>query len=343
MRLLGPVAGAVAVYAGVNQWVFGHPTSISSWLKFGWPGTLATGWFGLTSPGFKLRMAVCSLAALAFFLVRWRRSARPAAVAEDLRSPGGEDRGVLAVELLGMLNLFTLVYFAVLLLFARSGIYGWYFALPMTTLSITVLWLIRGRCESPGGDADGGAGDHTADAAGSKPEPSPGMAPGGSFPNAGSRGPWSTAVQIALLAGRVAAAGADLVRRTRLPDPELPAMAALLRSDMPSDARILMVDVSGKMGYASGRAIVNGDGLINGWEYQDTLRTGRLGDYLRKHRIEWLLWQWFYDQEKPEILIPLWHGPRDYRFLTFTQPVKPVLRAGRFGVFRLATGTFAID
>lgn len=48
---------------------------------------------------------------------------------------------------------------------------------------------------------------------------------------------------------------------------------------------IFQIDATGLIGFFSNRNIVNGDGLINSYEYYDYLKSGNISSYLRKYRI----------------------------------------------------------
>ena len=49
--------------------------------------------------------------------------------------------------------------------------------------------------------------------------------------------------------------------------------------------RIFQIDYSGVVGFFSERKLINGDGLINSFEYREYLKEGRLKDYLKDKRI----------------------------------------------------------
>jgi hypothetical protein len=70
----------------------------------------------------------------------------------------------------------------------------------------------------------------------------------------------------------------------------IPSMAAIewMDQNLPEDAIIGMSD-SGVYGYMSNRRIINLDGLINNWEYQDYLRSNRFERYLDDQGIDYLL------------------------------------------------------
>lgn len=106
-------------------------------------------------------------------------------------------------------------------------------------------------------------------------------------------------------------------------------IAERIRRELPPDAHIFQVDNSGIVGYFCQRALINGDGLINGWEFQEALRTGRLPEYLDRNAVEW-----FVLDELPATLadvhipVPLWDEPPVS--LEFSQPPQEVARCGRF-------------
>jgi len=126
------LAGALPAFAALvaffafrsfNQVYFGHPDTISSHLKIGWPGTFATGWFLGSLLGIKVRMICCAFVAIL-------------AVAHSATAIQRQHRGLR----IGI-GLFILGYLAILVLFARGGIASWYFALPLS-LSFVSLSLV---------------------------------------------------------------------------------------------------------------------------------------------------------------------------------------------------------
>jgi len=70
---------------------------------------------------------------------------------------------------------------------------------------------------------------------------------------------------------------ADLSRSWRLTGYEA---AKWAKANLPADAVIAMTD-AGNMGFHSGRPVVNLDGLVNSFEYQDALKEGRFLEFLR--------------------------------------------------------------
>lgn len=60
------------------------------------------------------------------------------------------------------------------------------------------------------------------------------------------------------------------------------------RAALPSDAILAMKD-TGTFGYFSDRRVVNLDGLVNSWEYQEVLKRQGLNDYLREEGVGYLV------------------------------------------------------
>jgi hypothetical protein len=63
------------------------------------------------------------------------------------------------------------------------------------------------------------------------------------------------------------------------------AFVETIPAHVPADARIYQIDGSGFTGFFSGRAVVNGDGLVNTYTYARRARANRLEGYLDEQRI----------------------------------------------------------
>lgn len=89
------------------------------------------------------------------------------------------------------------------------------------------------------------------------------------------------------------------------------ALAKWLRTHLAPGDRAFQVDGTGLVAYASERAIINGDGLINGWEYQRYLRSNRLFEYLRDKQVSLVITHMrsSVDPGAMEMQIPLWNAP----------------------------------
>lgn len=69
-----------------------------------------------------------------------------------------------------------------------------------------------------------------------------------------------------------------------------------LRELVPDETKIYQIDYSGLVSYFSGKKIINGDGLINSFEYYQYIKGGKLSDYLNKVRPQYLI---FYSFSNP--------------------------------------------
>ncbi len=72
--------------------------------------------------------------------------------------------------------------------------------------------------------------------------------------------------------------------------------ATALRELVSDEAKIYQIDYSGLTSYFSGKKIINGDGLINSYEYYQYIRDGKLSDYLNKVKPQYLI---FYSFSNP--------------------------------------------
>ena len=110
-------------------------------------------------------------------------------------------------------------------------------------------------------------------------------------------------------------------------------MGQWIDAHLPSDARIYQVDNSGVVGYFANRPVVNGDGLINSWDYQRQLREGHLTDYFRQHALGYLVYDEFVEGAELQVLVPLWNAPA--LTVTFAVPPRRLAVSGRFALFEL--------
>ena len=77
------------------------------------------------------------------------------------------------------------------------------------------------------------------------------------------------------------------------------AAACWARDHLPP-AEVLAMKDAGIFGFFSERQVINLDGLVNDREYQEELRSRRLGEYLRRNRVGYLVQHALWDQ--PEVL-----------------------------------------
>jgi hypothetical protein len=291
--VLVPSLLVLGLYALANALRFGHAPTVSAWLKAGWPGTFRTHWFANSGLKIQLRMFLCALMAVCYpALCGWRRAAG--------RAPAGRDDPFSFADLLAAVNVANLVYLAIILLYSRGGVAGWYFGLPLSIALITGVSVLRTS-----------AGRRI---------PARGAELGGEYRA------MSALLVVTLAAGGVFL-GSKVLRHGSLRKDAV-AMGLWMKENLPPGTRVFQVNGSGFTGYFSERSVVNGDGLVNSWEYQKYLRSGRLLDYLRENEIRYIIWDQYYGQDRIEIHVPLWNRPP--LVLSFSQPPEQIVRRGRF-------------
>jgi hypothetical protein len=111
------------------------------------------------------------------------------------------------------------------------------------------------------------------------------------------------------------------------------AMGRWIGEQLPEPARVFQVDNAGIVAYFAERAVINGDGLINGWDYQRELRAGRLPQYLSALGVEYLVFDEADTAPIAEVAVPLWNGPAVTLF--FDHPPGELVRFGRFVLWRI--------
>ena len=110
-----------------------------------------------------------------------------------------------------------------------------------------------------------------------------------------------------------------------------------LRQSLPREARVFQVDASGLVGYVSERAVVNGDGLIGSWEYQNALAADELPAWLEEHDVSYVAWDDYRDGKLIQISVP--RRGRVSLVLTFEPPPRIVTRHGRFVLLAPSPGS----
>lgn len=189
----------------------------------------------------------------------------------------------------------SMAYLGVLTLFLRGGLNTWYFALPllmvMTCLAYVVEHEMLRRLDR--------------------------ISVAGLARRSLLAGAW-----VVLLA----ALGIGVANKSDNRWHDQHALGRWIGQHLPPDARIFQVDSSGGTAYFGRRSVINGDGLINGWEYQRYLRDGRLRDYLAETGVRWLIWDEYHGEPEIRIPVPLWSEPP----LEITFAEEPIL-AARFG------------
>jgi len=109
------------------------------------------------------------------------------------------------------------------------------------------------------------------------------------------------------------------------------AMASWMRTHLPNSARIFQVDSSGATAYFSERSVINGDGLINSWDFQEHLRSGRLQQHLIGVQANYLLLDNFHESRPIKVGVPFWTDTR--AVISFPEAPTMVVQFGRFALF----------
>lgn len=298
---------ALIMYCLLNLIFFSRPTSVSSWLKMGWPGTFETGWFQGAVIGIKARFFLCVLISVVyiFSIVYFYR--KNVFVRENLQ--------ILKRNLLFMiLNLYVLIYFLVLLFFSRGAVGSWYLALLLSICVITSLFLVRVFVENLV-----------------------------LFKFLKESSLYQkvalVCILIVLLCGSIFFISFKSRKTAR--DDHI-AIGLWMKKNLPKDARIYQVDGAGFTGYFSERSVINGDGVINGWEYQRYLRSNALLEYLKKYKVEYIVWTEFKGERLIKIPVPLWRNNKTVT-LTFSKDPERVVRFGQYLLLKADTSSIVVE
>ncbi|HOX39066.1 MAG TPA: hypothetical protein PL033_13865 [Candidatus Brocadiia bacterium] len=292
--LFGPAFAGLALFAAFNDTVYGRPATVSAWLKSGWPGTLATGWLATVGVGVHARFLLCAAPAIVYAaILKWRYRSH---WLRPWDAPASRPEITIA-----SLCCYNVAYLCIILLLSTHGTPGWYFSLALTT-SIVILAALAESVAFP--------------MMNSLPQRLPAIARTGM-------------VVVSLVFGVVFVA--DKLQRESF-QPGSIAMGLWMRDNLPPDAVIYQVDSCGNVAYFSERSVINGDGLINGWEYQDYARSGRLIEYLRKTRAQYIVWDEFKGEEHIVIPVVLWNIP-DLE-MSFSAEPERIIRFGKYALIK---------
>lgn len=190
------------------------------------------------------------------------------------------------VRVMGWLGLGGLFHLAWTLLFMNWGVDRWHFVHVVPLALLGVPWLLD-RALSRWIDPLG-----AVDATGDRPfSRTTAVRPAGRVLRGG-----------VLLLGLLAAIAVQAYSISRRGDRHLDAareIAEWARDHLPENAVFAMSD-AGVFAWFSGRQVVNLDGLINNFRYQEALRAGRLEEYLRERRVGYLFDQYAYG--RPDLI-----------------------------------------
>jgi hypothetical protein len=266
--LLAVILPAVAVEvlgAAYNLVQHGHATTVSAYIKNDFPDVFDNSWLANKPLAMQFRMLAPVAVSLAMLLL----------LAVQLKTSRWSDaRATFAVVWAGA-NLYVIAYAATLYLFTTgegsvgaAGVQSWYFVLTMAVFAIDLVYFVHFAANRL---------------------PSVAFLPRRLLP---AYARFYAAAPLVLLA-LVLLASTVHFARTRaasnavdIRDDSAEA-AEWLRLNTPSDARVYVIDYSGVVGYFSERSVVNGDGLINSWEYLEAVQAGRLEGWLAEHRVDY--------------------------------------------------------
>jgi len=293
--LILPSVIAIFGYVIYNWTVFSKPQTVSSWLKFGWPITWDTAW--LDDPGAYVRVGLCLAVPASFVLLMVIAHFVPK------RQPWTPDLQGFQ-WLLAAANAYTVIYVITILLFMRGEFGSWYLSLSMSISIMTSGYLMVVVFEKLDGTVL-------------------------AIPSVKASA--KIILIVTVLAVMVTFSVSKITRGERN---DVLAMGIWMKDNLPSDAKIFQVDHAGFTGYFSELAVINGDGLINSWEYQDYLRSGRLIDYLEKYNVGYMI-QTGYSrryrrngESRVEISVRLWDEPN--HSLSFTVEPEQLARFGGY-------------
>ncbi len=303
-----PLAFIMVSFAAYNWFVYSIPTSISSTLKFGYRGNpidMFRSWLlpGAGFGGIRMRFALCFYGALLYLAV-YRGCIRT--------SVRRLSKGCLDFhELLVVLNAFSICYLTVLLLFTRlPGVTCWYMAFPLSITIVTAMNCTNILLAK--------VSEHYTH----------------SFV-------YVTKVCLVLFI----VSGVVLFKTQRLREAVAAnrnqnniAIGLWMREHLQQDAVVFQVDACGLVAYFSERAVVNGDGLINGWNYQQYLKRNALSGYLKEINVQYIVWDEF--QGESSIAIPV-KGTK--KRMAFSAEPERIVRFGRFLLLKVDPETVVLE
>jgi len=288
--LILPSAVAVLGYMIYNWVVFSEPMTVSSWLKFGWPIVWDSN--RLFQPGMFMRVGLCLSASLAFMLAVYF-------VPFNFKRRLGHGNQGGIQWLLGAANAYSVIYVLIVIVFLRGEFGSWYLALPLSISIITFGYLMVIFFEVLEGTQMGISALRTSA---------------------------KVLLMSAVIAVAIIFSMSKIARGER--DNAI-AMGMWMRDNLPADARIYQVDQSEYTAYFSERSVINGDGLINSWEYQDALRNDGLIDYLKKYGVGFMI----NTHSTSNIRVRLWNEPS--QILTFKEEPEKMVIFGKFVLLKV--------
>ena len=205
--------------------------------------------------------------------------------------------------LLAAANAYSVIHVFTIILFLRGEFGSWYLALPLSISIVTAGYLMVVLFEALEGTLMGIPIVRTSA---------------------------KILLIVAILTAGIVFSTSKIVRGERN---DAIAMGMWMRDNLPTDAKIYQVDQSGFTAYFSERSVINGDGLINSWEYQNSLRSGGLIDYLRKYDVGYMISTGYHGEPHIKISVRLWTEAA--HSLSFTEEPERLARFGNFVLLKV--------
>lgn len=96
-------------------------------------------------------------------------------------------------------------------------------------------------------------------------------------------------------------------------------IAVLVKNSLPQDSRFFYTDC-GIFGFFSERTTINGDGLVNNYEYQEILKSGGLGQYLKvnsiTHIVIFMSEEFLFESFTEKLILPVRFAAFKYHLLS---------------------------
>ncbi|MEM4396974.1 MAG: hypothetical protein QXR30_04960 [Candidatus Woesearchaeota archaeon] len=109
---------------------------------------------------------------------------------------------------------------------------------------------------------------------------------------------------------------------------------------LPEEVKIYQIDYSGLIAFFSGKRIINGDGLINSYEYYEAIKSGKLLDYLQNIKPDYFVFYSFTNPILDDIFLYHFDVLKTYEIRIPTKNlvlIEPFLYGG---IFRRKVGNF---
>jgi len=271
---------ALLFYLLFNEYVFGYPTSVSSWIKkSSWAGSYYMFYDMKHYLSSYIRVSLIFVSAITSIGYIFSR------IHKGHLKTIYSDKGFLTLV---SINIFILVYMFITSTFSTTAFSSWYMAIPLSFTFFIIAFLVE------------------------------------KFKN-------NKVLPIILVLGAITILGVNLTSKivgyNRYDDVS---MGVWMKNNLDKNTRIFQVDNCGFTGYFSELSVINGDGLVNGWEYINAVKSNKLINYIEKYHIKYILWDEYKAGEKIIIPLPSFHIKNRMQGLGFSKEPKKIKTIGRF-------------